>query len=141
LEKVAVDTEGVRLILSGVDILDQTPVVDVKPYVPYCDSILDANGGFTADPPCLEVRVAPQAEEFCRRYQERTGIDLHQLMVEILCRDPRPASQKATPRSFGTLLYEVNIRWRAEGEMIVVEECRSLSPEKSDELLRGRRNS
>jgi len=102
--------QGLVLHVAGIDLLDNTPLVDIKPYLPDTDSIAGASDGFLVTPP-LAVRVHPQAEQFCRRYQEETGRNLRQLLTECLACDPRPASQR-DEREFGMRLWDVNIRFR-----------------------------
>ena len=124
LEKIVKDDGPVRLELSGVDLLDGTPVLDIKPYVPYSDVVDEAGCGYTFDPiPKVELRIAQQVEDFCRQYQHETGRELRELIVQTLQYDPRPASQRAAMREFGVLLWDVNVRWRATGDGFEVFSC------------------
>lgn len=124
LKKIFDNEEGCGLLLSGVDLLDGTPVVDVKPYLPYCDRITDPTEGFTAVAfSSLQVSLTTEVEEFCRQYTLEEGRPLRQLITETIGRDPRPASQREDGRAFGILLYDVNIRWRVAGGVALVERC------------------
>ncbi|MBM9521105.1 tRNA (N6-threonylcarbamoyladenosine(37)-N6)-methyltransferase TrmO [Desulforhopalus vacuolatus] len=119
-------TGGVCLNVSGVDFLDETPVLDIKPYVPYSDSIQDASEGFTgtADVGGGEARMiffSGQAAAFCSDYEEGNGRPLHLLITEMLKHDPSPRSQRERKTEFGMLLWDVNIRWRMEEGRVVVE--------------------
>lgn len=119
----AVRLTGVRrekgkifLDLSGVDLLDGTPVVDIKPYIPYSDCIGEAEDGYTDNKiSTMEVRFAGEAERFCIRYEQETGRALRQLIVELVGLDPRPPFQKKSRKEFGMLLWDVNVRWRVCG--------------------------
>jgi tRNA-Thr(GGU) m(6)t(6)A37 methyltransferase TsaA len=113
---------GVVLDLAGVDLLDGTPVVDIKPYVPYSDAIQDAACSYARGViPDVEVVFSAEADAFCVDYTRETGRRLKQLIEEMVRNDPRPASQKTSRTSFGMLLWDVNIRWRVEGERFLVE--------------------
>ncbi len=125
LDGIEVD-RGVRLQVSGVDLLDQTPVVDIKPYIPYSDAIADADAGFTAVDDQGGVRPAvvftDRAALFCSRYRKETGRELRRLITGILQCDPRPCSQRGRKSDYGMTLWDVNIRWRTEGDQAVVDE-------------------
>jgi tRNA-Thr(GGU) m(6)t(6)A37 methyltransferase TsaA len=120
-------TGGVCLDVSGVDFLDGTPVLDIKPYVPYSDSIENASDGFTGtgDVGGGEddgiISFSDQATAFCSDYEEESGRPLRLLITEMLERDPRPRSQRERKTEFGMLLWDVNIRWRMEAGNVVVE--------------------
>ena len=125
LEAVRCEPGAVFLDLSGIDFLNRTPVVDIKPYIPYSDSLESASCGYDdGRMPEVSVTFSVEALAFCRIYKEATGRDLVQLIVEILRNDPRPASQKGHKRCFAMLLWDVNIRWKIEeGGDVLVEEC------------------
>ena len=124
-------TGGVCLDVSGVDFLDETPVLDIKPYVPYSDSIQDASDGFTGTEDVGGgeggmIFFSAQAAAFCRNYEEKKSRPLHLLITEMLERDPRPRSQRERKTEFGMLLWDVNIRWRMEEGSVVVERIESV---------------
>lgn len=95
-------------VISGADILDGTPVYDIKPYLPYVDSIPDAAGGFTEATKDyrLSVTVAPEAEHFWNSLSENDRTAL----TELLSEDPRPAYQEDPERVYGMCYagYEVH---------------------------------
>lgn len=124
LEAVVLAGGTIFLDLSGVDFLDQTPVLDIKPYIPYSDCLEFASCSY-AHGRQSEVPITFSAEPlaFCLSYQRETGRDLQQLIIAMLHHDPRPASQKKTRNHFGMLLWDVNIRWRVEKDGFAVEEC------------------
>lgn len=124
LERVVLNSSGLTLELSGVDFLDQTPVIDIKPYIPYSDSIEGASCGFARSQSIdIIVEFSQEAEGFCSSYESRTGRRLMELIRETLGQDPRPASQKESRSTFGMLLWDVNIRWRVEQQRFYVEKC------------------
>ncbi|RYZ97913.1 MAG: tRNA (N6-threonylcarbamoyladenosine(37)-N6)-methyltransferase TrmO [Moraxellaceae bacterium] len=110
------DDEKVWLELSGVDLLDGTPVLDIKPYVPYVDSVKDAVNDFAPlPPPIIAVTFDPSAIAFCSNYHKQTVTDLAELITQILQQDPRPQYQSPEPeRLYGMMLLDLNIRWRYE---------------------------
>ncbi|KAB2892171.1 MAG: tRNA (N6-threonylcarbamoyladenosine(37)-N6)-methyltransferase TrmO [Desulfobulbaceae bacterium] len=113
------------LDLEGIDVLDQTPVFDIKPYLPYSDSIADAAGSaFTTEMrEPVEVGFSDQAKVFIQSYQSESGRDLLGLIWQILRQDPRPPSQKGDGREFGMMLWDVNIRWQVQGGGFFVLSC------------------
>ena len=118
------------LELSGVDFLDRTPVIDIKPYIPYSDSIAEASGGYADGRRTkLPVLFEDEPAAFCRRYREETGRNLGRLIEEMIRHDPRPASQRGTKNSFGMLLWDVNVRWLVAADCFRVEECRRMDGE------------
>jgi tRNA-Thr(GGU) m(6)t(6)A37 methyltransferase TsaA len=111
---VGVRREAGKLLidLTGVDLLDGTPVVDIKPYIPYSDRISEAAEGYTEiENRVMEVRFTGGAERFCDRYEEKTGRALRQLIVELVGLDPRPPFQRSRRKEFGMLLWDVNVKW------------------------------
>jgi len=114
LEQIAVDSGRIMLHLAGVDLLDGTPVLDVKPYVPYADCLPTATGGFAPVAPNAElvVEFSPQAAAFCANWPHD---DLRELITQILRQDPRPAYARepgdAALQSYGMKLYDFDVKW------------------------------
>lgn len=122
LESLIVEGDRVELELSGVDLVDGTPVLDIKPYIPYVESIPDAVAGFAPNPPqaLLAVRFSEQAES---QLAEREGADdLRQLIIGVLELDPRPAYAEEDGRVYGFKLYDFDLRWQMAGDEVVVIE-------------------
>lgn len=115
---------GVELILGGVDFLDQTPVIDIKPYLPSSDSLVHAAQGWAeAEFTRLEVAFSEEAVVFCENYEKRSGRDLAALITQVLSADIRPPSQRGRKEQFGTCLFDVNIRWRVDDRGCFVLGC------------------
>jgi tRNA-Thr(GGU) m(6)t(6)A37 methyltransferase TsaA len=124
LEAIVCEKGKHFLELSGVDFLDQTPVLDIKPYIPYSDCIQSASCGYArGEKPVVQVVFSKNAETFCSGYRKKTGRDIRRLVEDMIRHDPRPASQKGNKSSFGMLLWNVNIRWKAEGDSFYIESC------------------
>lgn len=108
--------EQVKLHISGADLLDKTPVIDIKPYIPYVESIPDARAGLFQQPPVANIAVTfstvalSQLEPFIENYPE-----LKRLIEQVLGQDPRPAYHKEEGREYGVALYDLNICWVVKG--------------------------
>lgn len=118
LEGVEKRDRRIFLKISGYDMVDGTPVIDIRPYLPYSDKIDEATTGY-ADYDLQPKRVLLNAEAlaFCTAYENRTGRNLQKLLEEVIAQDPRPASQRKLHREFGLTLWNVNCRFvfREEG--------------------------
>ena len=120
-----IDTsDGVKLFLSGVDLLDETPVFDIKPYLPWSDSLPDAQAGFAneAPRPRLEVLFSDTANQFLKMLGERSGNKLRQLVEEVVSLDPRPAyiQDQDSERSFGCKLKRYNVVWTVKDSVATI---------------------
>ena len=109
LEKV----EPGRLFLSGIDLLDGTPVLDIKPYVPYADSIGDAVNTMASAPPApIQVEWSDQALHQAQEHALRLSEPLAELIEQCLTQDPRPAYQvPPAERIYGVKFWDVQVRW------------------------------
>jgi tRNA-Thr(GGU) m(6)t(6)A37 methyltransferase TsaA len=118
LEAIRLDAPGgIEIELSGIDLLDQTPVYDIKPYLPFSDSIPSATSGWAAsDIPKYSVQYAPGVLE-----PIRNGFET--LLTQILEWDPRPTSQRESMpisdpknegREFKFRLAEYDIHWKIQ---------------------------
>lgn len=110
-----IERKGKLLVqISGVDLLEGTPVLDIKPYVPYVDCVPEAENAFAAAPPELIPMDIPAALIVqCAEYQTRTGTDLAALIRQILQQDPRPQYQQPEPgRIYGMKLLDLDVHWR-----------------------------
>jgi hypothetical protein len=103
---------GPKLALGGLDLVDGTPVVDIKPYLPYCEAPPDARGGF-ADPSrgLLEVVIDDAVAGVFASLPERTRA----VIIEALGCDPRPAAGADQGRVYGAKMCGRDIRFVVEG--------------------------
>ncbi|MBD1552874.1 tRNA (N6-threonylcarbamoyladenosine(37)-N6)-methyltransferase TrmO [Pseudomonas typographi] len=102
-----------RLYLSGIDLLDGTPVLDIKPYVPYADHVAQAHNHMAAAAP-QQVTVGWEAAALAAAaaHGQRLGEPLVALIEQCLAQDPRPAYQVPPPqRRYGVRLWDVDVRW------------------------------
>lgn len=119
LEGVDLDhPDGPILKLRGVDLVDGTPILDIKPYVPYADSLPDTESGFAREAPrLLNVTWADNADA------ELTA-STKQLIGATLACDPRPAyQQNENDREYGCLIDGYNVRWKAGDDGITILGC------------------
>jgi hypothetical protein len=132
----------ISIHISGVDILDGTPILDIKPYLPYSDAIIGANAGWAeGEISRFSVRFSALAESSLQKDPDAER--LRDLIVQVLEWDPRPTSQRrafpiGSPKSegkkFGFNLRDFDIQWRiAEGDIVVEE----LLPRRSSPTKRG----
>ncbi len=115
-----------RLVLriQGMDLLDGTPVLDVKPYVPYADALPNAAGGFADDRPKLEqtVEFVAEAVETAVRLEGKYP-QLRRLISQILAQDPRPAWYRGrhAEKCFRFGLYDLDVVWQVrDGRALVL---------------------
>jgi len=124
LDRITTDKGHTILHLRGVDLLDGTPILDIKPYLPYADALPDAQGGFAAERPDqpLQVNFTPEALSYCLAQQNAGYPQLLPLIRKILENDPRPAYHITRPgtHSFGMRVLDFELRWQAEQNCITV---------------------
>lgn len=118
LEGIEYKNGQLSLLLAGIDLLDGTPIIDIKPYLPYSDAMLDASAGFADTRPetQMSVEFTPEVTLFIE--QQTQYPDLLNFISNVLKQDPRPAykKQKDGEQSYGMTLYDYNIRWQVNGE-------------------------
>lgn len=119
LEVVFDNPEGPLLRIGGADLMDGTPILDVKPYLPYADSRPDATGGFT-DAISARVLRAEIPEELLRRVPEEKREPLR----EVLEQDPRPSYQDDPERIYGFGFAGMEVRFRASNGVLTVLDIR-----------------
>jgi len=109
------DNGTVCIHVAGADVLDGTPVLDVKPYLPYVEALPAARGGFAPEDSGGRLRVVwtEQGRTACAAWSVRYP-DLAALVEALLARDPRPAYRHDAEdgRVYGMRLYALDVRWR-----------------------------
>ena len=123
VELKSIDTQqGVTLHLAGADLLDGTPVLDIKPYIPFVEAKPDARGGFVdGPPPLLAVQWQPKAHADLQAWQLAPPW-LAGLIDEVLAQDPRPAYQDDPARVYGIRLAHCDVRFAIQGDTVQVLE-------------------
>lgn len=118
LDAVEPDTpQGPILHVSGADLLDGTPIYDIKPYIPYADAIPEASGGFTdrVDRLLLAVDCPPDL-------LERVPPEKREALLAVLAQDPRPQYQDDPRRVYGMAFAGLEVKFQVAGERLTVAE-------------------
>ena len=114
-------TNGVCLQVRGADLLNGTPIVDIKPYLPQFEAIPTARAGFAdSAPPMLPVQFSAEAHA--------TGLALYQADWEQMAHwiegclqyNPRPAYHQDSQREYGWHFADINVKWRTDGNCILI---------------------
>ena len=111
--------------LLGCDLLDGTPILDVKPYLPYVDSIPEASGGFAQEAPMktFAVDFSPIAIKQCQLRTKQYQQDISLLISQVLQLDPRPSYKQGeiNDRVYSMKLFDFDLKWQyCENKLIKV---------------------
>ena len=109
-------TLGHVLVVSGADLMDGTPILDIKPYLPYADAHPEALGGFTgnAGGKVLKVDVPPEL-------LDQVPAEKRQALIGVLSRDPRPSYQHDSSRVYGMAFAGLEVGFTVEGDTLHVQ--------------------
>lgn len=109
--------EGDVLVVAGADLLDGTPIYDIKPYLPHADCHPEATGGFSADRVNYSLRV-----DFPQALMERIDEDQRDVVKQLLSQDPRPSYQSDPARVYGMRYGRWNVKFVVDGGVLTVTE-------------------
>jgi len=116
LDKIEMDPElGPVLHVSGADLMDGTPIFDVKPYLPYTDAHPDALGGFA-----LQQKEGVLRVEFPAELLEKVPAARREGLTAVLAQDPRPAYQNAPDRVYGMSFGGVEVKFSVKNDLLTV---------------------
>jgi tRNA-Thr(GGU) m(6)t(6)A37 methyltransferase TsaA len=122
LDRIEAADGCVKLHILGADLLDGTPVVDIKPYVSYTDSVSGACSGFAEEAPdtMLQVVFSPQAGRVLKMLPQ--GEALKDQITALVSLDPRPAYRRddTDARTWGMRFSGLDIHWQVEGDQALV---------------------
>lgn len=126
LKGIRCEKSQVILQLGSLDLVDGTPVIDIKPYLPFAEALPDARAGYAQAAPeaTMPVRFSAAAQQ---QIQQQAHIpQLQRFITEVLAQDPRPAYRKgeSLDREYAAWLLDFNVRWRiyeAGTEVIAVD--------------------
>tara|TARA_R110002167_G_scaffold162994_18_gene359695 strand:- start:148 stop:870 length:723 start_codon:yes stop_codon:yes gene_type:complete len=124
LKEVITIGSKTRLKISCPDIVDGTPIFDIKPYIHYADANANAFCGFAPDAPKEKLRVefTTSVDSDLRRLDVSIYGDLRQFIIEILSQDPRPAYKNNSElEHYGFKIYDLNIIWTQKNGIAIVE--------------------
>lgn len=115
LGKEHTEKYGTVLCVGGADLMDGTPIFDIKPYIPYSDCKPEASGGFTDRAADFLLDVIFPAELLEKLPQQK-----REAAIGILSHDPRPSYQKESDRVYGLTFAGCNIRFTVQGKTLTV---------------------
>lgn len=114
LERIINDEKnGTVLIVRGADLMNETPIYDIKPYIPYSDCIPTAVGGFAEEhsADCAEAEIPPELLQLIPE-------DKREILYKVLCEDPRPAYKFDEAREYGFPFADFEIKFIGKGNKI-----------------------
>lgn len=114
---------GTVLRVSGADLMDGTPIFDIKPYLPYADAHLDATGGFTADAKEFLLHVEIPPDLLSKVPESRRSA-----LCGVLSHDPRPSYQDNPDRIYAMQFSGLDIHFRVKDDTLTVCDVVALSP-------------
>lgn len=119
LEEVKQTADGAVLVVSGADLMDGTPILDIKPYLPFADCVKDATGGFADEVygDKLEVEIPDELKGVLRE-------EKYNSLVEVLKSDPRPAYQDDPDREYGFDFAKHSIKFKVNGNKLIVTQIK-----------------
>jgi len=126
---VEVDEASCEVVVSGADLMDQTPIYDIKPYVAYSDAKEGARSGFVDENPWEGMEVS-FPEELREELVAVTGEgDAPEIVAELLSQDPRPRYQDDPERIYGMAFGASDVRFKVSGGTATVTEIKRHSNE------------
>jgi len=116
LKGIRLEKQQVILQLGSLDLVDGTPVVDIKPYLPFAEAVPDARAGFAPTAPAADMPVRFSAQAQQQLQQQSRYPELARFICEVLAQDPRPAYRKGETldREYAAWLMDFNVRWRVD---------------------------
>ncbi len=113
------DKYGCVLRVAGADLLDGSPIFDIKPYLPYVDSHPEASNGFA-----LNEKEGRLDVEFPEELIKIIPCEKHAALIAVLAQDPRPGYQNEPERIYGIEFAGFDIRFKVDGENLIVTEVK-----------------
>ena len=123
LKKVEKVGKQVRVYVVGSDLLDGTPIVDIKPYIQYSDAVIDAKSGYAQDEPKRKQVIWLESAQQQRSKRLKSGQITEQIFAEleqVLSLDPRPAYQDDPMRIYGMNFAHFNVRFSVDEEKVSI---------------------
>ena len=118
LEKIEQDPkDGPLLHVAGIDLMDQTPIYDIKPYIPYADCHPEATEGFVQDTKAYRLQVV-----FPQELLQRIPVEKRDAIQKVLEQDPRPAYDTDPNRVYGVAFAGVDVRFVVQEGVLTVRD-------------------
>ena len=121
LEVRQTENDGTVLIVSGADLMDGTPIYDIKPYIPYADCKTDATGGFTTNADDFLLTV-----DFPSELLKKVPENRRDALIAVLSHDPRPSYQSDPERVYGMEFAGFDVRFTVNEKVLTVREVTAL---------------
>ncbi len=116
LERIEIDPKlGPVIHVSGVDLMDDTPIYDIKPYIAYTDSHPEAVSGFASKPAEYLLEV-----DFPENLLGKVPSSQRESLIEVLAHDPRPQYQDDPERVYGMVFGGMEVKFRVENRQLIV---------------------
>lgn len=115
------ENHGHILRVSGADLLDGTPIIDIKPYLPYVDSHPEASGGFA-----LQEKEGSLEVDFPEHLMSDIPQDKQKALTAVLKQDPRPQYQDDAERIYGLEFAGYDVRFRISDKVLTVVEVEKI---------------
>lgn len=114
-------TNGPEIIVSGADLMDGTPIVDIKPYLPFADSVPEAKGGFAESVKGNNLEV-----EIPSTLLEKIPAEKREALMQLLGQDPRPHYQDDAERVYGFNFSGFEIKFKVSGSKLTIESIQEI---------------
>ena len=122
IDKIDLESEGGPFIhVSGIDLMDGTPILDIKPYVPYSDIVPDALQGFTKKIDETPLKVLDPKNKLSIFNEENRNE-----LKAILTNDPRPGYQEDTDRIYGIIYLNKNVRFKIKNHTLTIYDIENI---------------
>ncbi len=115
LKKINVEGKNLSITVEGADLVDGTPILDIKPYLPFFESVPSALGGFTEETSKVRLYV-----DFPDVLLNKIEEDKRLSVQNLLSYDPRPGYQHDDERVYGVTYYNYNIKFKTDGKTLFV---------------------
>lgn len=121
IDHIEYDTpEGPVIYVRGADMMDMTPILDIKPYLPFTDSHPDAKGGFTQQTSVIEPLEVHIEDRTATRLRDTLGEQRYESLIEILSQDPRPHYHDDPERVYGMEFSSQEIKFKVTNKILYV---------------------
>ena len=117
-EVIKSEKDGIILKVSGVDLLDKTPIYDIKPYIPYCDCKNEARGSYSDDFKNYILKIKDEKNKLSVIPENKRKI-----AINCLCEDIRPSYQDNNERIYKWLFSSYEISFRVENDTVLITDC------------------
>jgi len=124
-----INMQGSRIFVEGVDMLNNTPIIDIKPYINYADAVVDAHSGFAQNIPAPSLSVTYDAQAIEQLAQtSRKYPDLPEVLQSLLSQDPRPAYKQRTadPKLYHLRIYDIDVAFSVHDSAVHVKSLKEL---------------